>query len=241
MKAIAYPIEHQLQTQNLNCGQTALSMLLTSMSNTKSIEECEKLVSNYTGNTGSEWGSLAIDCATACIKLDYDVTFYSFDCRITDFSWTSMSATQVLERLSELEKNLVIPSLGAELTKIYIQGYQKFLKAGGNLKILPYPTSMLLHDLIEKAPFTATVCFNTLHGSAKTRTIGLRQTVPDDVEGITATHAIVVYGRDAQGSFLFADPWETNGLFKASAEQLIAAIMAAGRDCESVLFQAERK
>jgi small subunit ribosomal protein S3 len=51
----------------------------------------------------------------------------------------------------------------------------------------------------------------------------------------------IMANRDAQGSFLFADPWETNGLFKASAEQLIAAIMAAGRDCESVLFQAERK
>jgi hypothetical protein len=169
------------------------------------------------------------------------VTFYSFDNRITDFSWASLNAKQMLERLSALESKLVIPSLGAELTKIYIQGYQKFLKAGGELKVLAHPTTALLNALIEKAPFTPTVCFNTLHDRGKTRTIGLRETIPDDVNGIAATHAIVVYGRDEQGNFLFADPWERDGLLKVSAEQLAAAIMAAGRDCESVLFQVEKK
>ncbi len=237
MKAIAYPIAHQLQTQNLNCGQTALSMLLTSMGNTKSIDECMTIVSNYDGHKGSEWGSLAIDAATACARLGYKVTFYSFDNRITDFSWSVMSAKQMLEKLQALENKLVIPSLGAELTNMYVQGYQKFLKTGGDLKVLAHPTTALLNELIEKAPFTPTVCFNTLHGRGKTRTTGLRETAPDDVNGVAATHAIVVYGRDEQGNFLFADPWETDGLLKVSAEQLAAAIMAAGRDCESVLFQ----
>ena len=241
MKAITYPIQHQLQTQNLNCGQTALSMLLTSMGNAKTIDGCMTIVSNYDGHKGSEWGSLAIDAATACVGLGYTVTFYSFDNRITDFSWASMSSSQMLEQLSALENTLVIPSLGAELTKMYIQGYQNFLKAGGELKVLPYPTTEFLNELIEKAPFTPTVCFNTLHGRGKSRTIGLRETVPDDVNGIAATHAIVVYGRDEQGNFLFADPWETNGLLKVNGEQLAAAIMAAGRDCESVLFQVEEK
>lgn len=241
MKAVTYPIQHQLQTQNLTCGQASLSMLLTSLGNPKSIEECDKLINNYNGNTGSEWGSLAIDSATACLSLGYSVTFYSFDCRITDFSWKEKDAKYMLERLKALEGNIVIPSLGAELTTAYIRGYEKFLNAGGTLQVLPFPTSKFLHALIERAPFTPTVCFDTLHGRGKSRTIGLRETVLDDVEGFAATHTIVVYGRDSQGNFLFADPWETDGLLTVTAEQLIASIMAAGRDCESVLFQVEKK
>jgi hypothetical protein len=75
----------------------------------------------------------------------------------------------------------------------------------------------------------------------RTRATGVRQSIPDDMQGTTCTHAAVIYGRNERGEYLIADPYIPTGYHVASRDAVVAAIAAASFACEShVAFLSSR-
>jgi hypothetical protein len=237
MQAIKHDINHQYQPSNHSCVQTATSMLLGHYGHTVSVEELLKSVPILKNKKGEEIGTINQQVATWCISQGYNVALYTFDFQIIDLSWGKLPADKIVERLEAVKNERNVPSIGQELSEAYVQSYIDFIKAGGQLHILPYPTSRLYHDLLEKGPFLLSICFNVLWDQGRTDNTSLRQSTPNDISGHLANHSIVVYGRDKKGDFLIADPWEQPGHHTVEPERLLAATTAALMECDNLLFQ----
>ncbi len=67
------------------------------------------------------------------------------------------------------------------------------------------------------------------------RTVGIRKSVPDDLNGTISVHSAVLYENDEDGNLLIADPWD--GLYQKPPEAVICAMVAAQIECDSQCFQ----
>lgn len=234
MKAIRHDITHHYQPTDRSCGYTALAILLSHYGiNRKPLDIAEAVAPD-----GHEFGSITAEVATWCRTLDLRVSFYSFDFQITDFSWAKLPPEETVARLRAVKNKRNIPSLGKKMSTRYVQAYIDLLASGVSMQILPHPTTKLLHKLLAGGPVYANVCPQVLYNDGRSRTAGLRKTVPDDVYGKVSTHSLVIYGNDAEGNFLLADPWR--GLQISTPETLLCAMTAAEIECDSQLLQVFR-
>lgn len=189
-----------------------------------------------TTDDGAEWGTVAPELAAFCMKKGFHATVHTFDCRIVDLSWADFPPEKMLARLREVKSTRLIPTLGKNVTDLFVQGYIDLLEAGGELRIRPYVTSALLDELLTTGPFMTTVCMGAFYGKGRARRGDDGKGILDDVRGSIGTHFVIVRGRDEAGRYLIADPGKADGLYAVEREHLLGSIMAAQRDCENVLF-----
>ncbi len=237
MEPRAHALRHAYQPTNTSCGQTCLSMLLSHFGTEQTPQEILTAKDVYRTDDGHEWGTMAADLAAHCIPLGFTADVHTFDCRIIDHSWSELSRDALIARLESVKTSGHVPTLGKNISGIFIRSYIDFLKSGGSLHIAPYVTSRMLYALLEKGPLQVTVCMGAFYGFGKQRLNENSQPVPDDLHGGIGTHFVVVYGNDADGNFLIADPSKKPGLYTVEPERLTGAIMAAQRDCENIVFQ----
>lgn len=216
-------------------------MLLSHYGIAKDPGEILKMKSVYATDDGRDWGTMAADLAALCIPIGFGADVYTFDCRLIDHSWSALSRDALIARLESVKAHGHVPTLGKNISGIFIQSYIDFLRSGGTLHIAPYVTLRQLYSLLEKGPFQATVCMGAFYGLGKQRLNDDGKPVLDDVHGGIGTHFVVVYGNDEQGNFLIADPSKKPGLYIVEPERLTGSIMAAQRDCENIVFQISQK
>lgn len=221
------------QPTNHTCGQTAVAMLLSHYDAQISLDEVIA-AKTYKDEDGEETGSLSQELATWVLGKGYDVEFYVFDFLIVDLSWSQLNPDQIIERLDKVKASREVPALGKKWSERYVQSYIDFLRAGGSLHIQPYPTVKLLEKLLKAGPIFANVGTQTFFNQGRTRYPAYHQEIADDVDGYASTHSIVIYGKNHDGAFLIADPW--SGQYTASSERLVAGIIAAEVECDSLLF-----
>ena len=190
---------------------------------------------------GEDWGTLNQELATWCISQGYTVRMCTADFQIIDLSWVGLPKEQLLERMEMAKEHRDVPSLGAETSHRYMQSYIDFVKTGGDLQIVPYMSTKLLDELLQAGPFVASVCFSVLHTQGRTKSIGLRETELDDVGGYLANHSVVVHGKDDEGHYLIADPWQKPGFHTVEPERLLAAMDASQMECDNLLFQLKKE
>ena len=186
---------------------------------------------------GEDWGTLNQELATWCVKQGYSVKLCTADFQIIDLSWIGLPRDKLLERMEGAKGHRDVPSLGKEISRRYMQSYIDFVKAGGELRIVPYMSTALLDELLARGPIVASVAFSVLHTQGRVQYTGLRQTELDDIDGHLANHSIVVHGRDDAGNYLIADPWQEPGSHTIEPERLLAAMSASQVECDNVLFQ----
>jgi hypothetical protein len=186
---------------------------------------------------GEDWGTLNQELATWCIAQGYNVRICTADFQIIDLAWIGLTKDARLARMEVAKTHRDIPVLGMALSQRYMQSYINFVKAGGNLQILPYMSTKLLDSLLADGPFIASACFNVLYATGRTKSTGLRETELDDVGGRLANHSIVIRGKDDAGNYLFADPWQIPGFHAVEPERLLAAMGASQMECDNMLFQ----
>lgn len=237
---IEHAVTHHYQPTNNTCGQTALSMLLSHFDDHIGAEEIAAKVPVVKNEKGQDWGTLNQQLAEWCIKRGYDVTMYTADFQIIDLSWSDLAKDELLNRMEAAKTHREVPSLGKMWAEAYMQSYIDFINAGGDLHVIPYMSTKLLDELLTKGPLVACVCLGVLYGRGRRRAIDLRQTEPDDLDGITPTHSIVIYGKDAEGNYQIADPWEKPGRHTVEPECLLAAMTASQIECDNLLFQLSR-
>jgi hypothetical protein len=240
MEATNHYVKHSYQTTNNNCSQTALSILLSHFRDATSAEEITQAVPVNADENGDPWGSIAQQLATWCVSRGYSVVMYTFDCQVIDMSWRTLGSQKLLDRIDAAMAARDVPSLGATWSKLYLQSYANFVRAGGSLHIEPFVSSKLLSSLLKNGPIMTSVCFNTMYGIGRTKETGLRQISEDDVGGKIFNHSIVIHGITDEGDFIIADPWQQPGRHVVNPERLICAITAAQIECDNLLFQLAR-
>jgi hypothetical protein len=228
-------IEHsfvaELQPTNISCTQTATAMLLSHYDAKYNVTHVLKDFPNMAH--GSSMQELAI----YCLNQGYKVEMHSFDARILDFTWGDLPDDLLANKLEKIKSVRDIDSLGKELTTQYIEQYIELVRKGGKLRIKPYPTRELLVQLIKEGPVCVALNYTTLLGSGHSKNVGLRKSEQDDLDNNVTTHAVLVYGQNADGNFLISDPWGKPQSNVVTSDQLISSIMAAQWLCDNILFR----
>lgn len=160
------------------------------------------------------------------------------DTQITDLSWANLGSAELIARLKAVKDVRDVAALGGKhWSRVYVEGYIDMLERGGELEILPFIGRDLLYVCLAKAPIFANVSGNILdkHGRTKNQNALTHTSAPDDINGRTFTHSIVIHGNDEDGNFLVADPWE--GLRVVGPEHMVLSIAGAQIECDNQIFQ----
>lgn len=225
------------QHTNTSCGPTSLAILLSYYGIKVSSWSIAEEIPRLTDDKGEDWGTFAQRLAMYCINHDLKVSIFTFDFQVIDLKWEKLSQSKLLARMELAKKTRDIPSLGKELSEIYMQSFIDFIKAGGKLHINKYVTSTLLYKLLEKGPVMVSVCSSVLYNTGRTTSIGLRQSKPDDINGTVSNHFLVVYGNTEDGKLLIDDPYFKPGLHTIEPERLMVAMTAAQIECDNMWIQ----
>ncbi len=236
MNAIRHGIKHHYRPTTFSCGQAALAILLSHYGKELTPQQIVEAVPTIKNEAGEEWGTLNQQLATWCIDQGFSVNFYTADFEVIDLSWAKLPQEALLERMKVVKPERNVPSLGAEFSQKTLQAYIDFVEAGGELHVCQYMQTKLIDELLAKGPILACVNYPVLHGEGRYLNAGPREAMPDDVNGITSNHFVVVYGRDERGQYLIADPLKEPGDFVLKPEHLLCALTAAQVECENTMF-----
>lgn len=234
---IKHNITHYYQPTNNSCSQSALAILLSFFGQNYAPEDIMAKIPVNKNDKGEDIGTINQHLATWCLSQGYEVEMHTADFEIIDLSWIGLETEKLLERMELAKETREIPALGKTWSKIYMQSYIDFVKAGGKLHILPYMTTELLNGLIADRPLLLCVNYNVLYGIGRSNNTGLRKAEVDDVNGKLTNHSIVIYGLDDDGNYLVADPYKEPGLKIIEPERMIAGMSASQVECDNLFFQ----
>lgn len=240
MQAIKHDITHHYQPTSTSCGYASLSMLLSHYNHDTPAADLLKEVPQAKNEDGVPIGSLTAQLAEWCVKQGYEVDFISFDFLITDLSWSGLSSEELLGKLEFVKDIRDVHNVGGKYwSKVYVEAYINFIKAGGKLTIQPHVTTKLLYEKLQDGPVYVNICSSVIHGTGRQQypepDTDKLLSVDDDIHGAIGTHSVVIYGNDSDGNFLVADPWD--GLEVIGAETMLCGITAAQLECDAQCFQ----
>jgi hypothetical protein len=241
MEPIEHHVEHFYQPTNHSCGQSATAILLSHFGRDDTPESVNGSVPVLSVGDDPEWGTLAPSLAAWIVRQGFDVDMYTSDFLLLDLGWAHLDMPALRQRLEEALDVRVVPAIGADVSKVFLQTYIDFIDAGGTIHIRPYITSDLINELLVDAPIFINLNMNVLYNHGRQAVTGLRQSKDDDLHGSVDTHFVVIYGTDGNGTYLIADPWEAPGRHSVDRERLLAAIGAGQIQCENAVFQARRR
>ncbi len=237
MPVIEYKVKHYYQPTNHSCAQTALAILFSYYDKTLTPEDIINNIPVNKNDKGEDWGSINQNLATWCISQGFDTEMHSADFQIIDLGWRDLPKDKLLERMEATKTNRNVPGLGKQWSKTYMQSYIDFISAGGQLHIHPFMTTQLIDIELSKGPLLVAICFAVMYGNGRGKEVGLRKMEPDDAYGKLTNHSIVVYGRDTDGSYLVADPWQEPGQHHIEPERLLCSMTAAQIECDNLFFR----
>jgi hypothetical protein len=240
MQPIEHAVKHYYQPTNHSCGQTATAILLSYFGRSDTPESVMESVPVLSVGDVVDWGTLAPSLAAWVTGQGFAVDMYTSDFQLLDLSWAGLDMPSLRTRLGTVIDTRVVPSIGVEVSKTFLQTYIDLIDAGGRIHIRPYISSALLDELLVEAPIFANLNTNVLYNRGRQSETGLRKSITDDIEGGVNTHFVVIYGTDGKGSYSIADPWEPPGRHCIDKERLLAAIGAGQIQCENAIFQARR-
>lgn len=232
-----YVVKHYYQPTNNSCSQAALATLLSYFDEDITPEEIMKSVPVNKNDKGEDIGTLNQDLAVWCLASGFEVKMYTADFQIIDLSWANLDKDKLLERLEKVKPVRNVQSIGKQFSELYVQSYINFIKAGGELHIIPFMSTKLIDELLIDGPLLGCVAFSVLYGSGRGTDVALRKSEPDDINGKTLNHTIVIYGKDEDDNYLVADPWKEPGLHSIEPERLLAAMTASQIECDNLIFQ----
>jgi hypothetical protein len=235
LKAVNHNLAFFFQTAEVNCGYAALAMQLSHCGSTLTPEDIYRLVPRASVDGVELSGGLATQLAGWALSQGYKARLTTFDFLIIDLAWVSLDGPALVSRLAAVRDVRDVPSLGRSLSRIYVDGYLRYLEAGGELVIRPYVTSSSIYEKLSHGPVGVAVCTAPLYGHGRMSEALPGREIPDDAEGSIGTHSVVVYGNTASGDFLLADPWR--GLTKVRPDALICAMTAAEIECDALCME----
>jgi hypothetical protein len=235
MDAVEHSLTHYFQTAEVNCGYTALAMQLSHYGSHLTPEDICQSAPRAVVDGVALRGSLATQLACWAIGHGYSARLTTYDFLIIDLAWAPLDTDAVIARLLAVRETRNVPSLGAGMSWTYVDEYVRFLRAGGELRILPHVSSSSLYEKLRHGPIGVSVCTAPLYGHGRMAAALPGHEIADDADGAIGTHSLVVYGHTASGDFLLADPWR--GRTQVTRDALICAMTAAEIECDALCME----
>lgn len=230
---IEHALSHYFQPTNFTCAHASLSMILSHFGRHLTPESLIPEIKAFRDNKGEVCGMLTPWVCSWALRNGFSVEMHCSDSELLDLSWASLDSKAKIERMKLARETRTLAALNQETVRTYFDSYIEFIELGGKLAITPYISSELLDNVLVRGPILATFAYSALYGVGRTKSVGLRASVPDDLSGTTCTHAAVIYGRNDKGDYLIADPYRSTQFHVAPRDAMIAAIAAASYSCES--------
>jgi hypothetical protein len=208
-------------------------MILSHFGQHVSPESLMPEITAFRDQNGDVCGTLTPWICSWALENGFAVELYCSDSELLDLSWASLDSKDMIERMRLARETRTLASLNQASVHKYFDSYIEFIERGGLLSISPYISSELIDNLLSRAPILATFAYSALYGIGRTRSVGLRESVPDDLKGTTTTHAAVIFGRTEGGDYRIADPYIPARFHVAPRDAVVAAIAAASYLCES--------
>lgn len=213
-------------------------MLLTALGQPLSAEEVKKDVPVFVNARGDEIGTSFSHMAAFIQSRGNRVTIHATDIELLDRSWEGIGSEEIIKKLHQRKAHIRHAYHGRDVIDAYIDGYEQFLRAGGQITF-PILTEAYLHDLLLVNPFTAAVSHNYLNSEPKkVFNQQTRERSADDLAGYTTTHAVVISGyKDGQFLIIDADqPTQKSGTRWLDAGHLIGAICLAETEWDNIII-----
>jgi hypothetical protein len=185
-------------------------MLLGFYGRSLTAEEIESKIPVRKDSQGKPYGTLLMDIAVWIKSLRLSVTLDCFDCEIIDRSWKDLSNGEISKKLGKLKESNRQTVVPLEIRNIMIDSYINML--GSNIQFnIARLSKNYLWDLIKEGPFLPVVSYNYLYDAPRSKYITEKKKYePDDIEGKTASHAVVVVGMDDETVYI-NDPDDVRG------------------------------
>jgi uncharacterized protein YvpB len=207
---INHEIPLLIQTESSNCVQTTVAMLLGFYGQHLTAEEIQSKIPVRKDSQGKPYGTLLMDIAVWIKSLGLSVILDCFDCEIIDRSWKGLSNNEIVNKLKKLKESKRQTVVPFEIRNVIIDSYISMLddKIKFNISRL---SNDYLWNLIKKGPYLTVVSYNYLYDAPRSKYIMEKKKYePDDIEGKTASHAVVVTGMDDEKIYI-NDPDDVRG------------------------------
>lgn len=173
-------------------------------------------------------GTLAPMLGTHALNHGFNTTIYVNNLNIFDPSWFEQGEAEPDELYAKLRKQLRYKH-----TKDIVQSsqaYQRFIKAGGNVRFKTFSVQLLKDYFEKKIPILTGLSATYLYRSKRERYVN-GEAIYDDIRGTPCGHFVILCGYDdSKRHIVVADPHRENPLshdnyYKVSSNHLLNAIM----------------
>lgn len=187
------------QPDDVTCGPTALHAVYKFFGEDLNLPELIREIEML--ETG---GTLAVYLGIDAIKRGYSATVYSYNLRIFDPSWFSLSSKLLIEKLEEQYEY----KDGKRFRKT-CSAYLEFLKMGGTLRFDNLEYSVIKNHTDRGLPVIAGLSSTYLYPSVREHETRNNKIIYDDIRGEPTGHFVVVKGIDSNEVWI-ADPYNLN-------------------------------
>lgn len=205
------------QPTETTCGPTCLHAVYRYLGDAASLDE---IIATIPENP--DGGTYSVMLANQALLRGYDAVIYTYNLRVFDPTWKSLSSAEIQEKLKQRLAHITSKRGRANLT-----AYIAFLELGGTLRFDELTTPFLAKLLKKGTPLIAGLNSTHLYRNSRVKRSGKDDDVFGEVEG----HFVTLFGYDKNSSQIdVADPYRKNPLsdtlvYKVDAQRLINAIM----------------
>jgi len=213
---ILLEVQRFLQPDDLTCGPTCLTQVYRYYGHEKPLRE-------VIGETerNPDGGTLAVFLGNGALKNGFRATIYSYNLRVFDPTWRSLSRPQLLRKL---ERRL--EAVESIRLRRAVSAYIEYVGRGGSVRFTELSKGLLVSLLQRGRPILCGLSATYLY--RRKREFRNRY---DDVQGMPVGHFVVICGYYPKSDrFVVRDPashipFSRSGRYSVDAERLIAAIL----------------
>ncbi|MFT5526254.1 MAG: hypothetical protein ACI9HK_004227 [Pirellulaceae bacterium] len=214
--------EIQPQPSNTTCGPTCLHAVYRYFTDVLPLKQVIDEAASL-----SDGGSLGSLLGQHALARGYDATIYTFNVRVFDPSWFDEYGRGRPELRAKLGEQISAKD-DAKL-KFACREYQKFLEAGGQLRMTDLTRKLIRQYLNRSIPIIAGLSSTFLYRAKREIGIDCRS---DDVNGLPTGHFVVLCGYDRKTKMVsIADPYlpnpiaPSNNYYLVSVDRVVCAIL----------------
>jgi len=213
---ILLDVQRFLQPDDLTCGPTCLTQVYRYYGHEKPLRE---VMSETARNP--DGGTLAVYLGTSALKNGFHSTIFSYNLRVFDPTWRSLSHPQLVRKL---EKRLV--AIESVRLRRAVSAYIEYVGLGGRVRFTELSKGLLVGLLQRGRPILCGLSATYLYRRKREF-----QNRYDDIRGMPAGHFVVICGYYPKSNrFVVRDPashipFSRSGRYSVDAERLIAAIL----------------
>jgi len=235
MKKIYHKVK-RIKQGNFECGPASLAQLLDYYGCPKTIDEIiKKMELSVDLSIGTFDGFLG----KAAIEFGFKARIITQNIYVFDPTWYKLSRNKLLKKLKVLKKNVNPKNI---FLKLCVDGYIKFLKAGGKIDFIPL-TKELLINLLKKHPLLIGISATYLY---KTKRYDFKKKKASDISGHPAGHFLILNGYDPKtDKFYITDSWykipfSKIGKYKVKSDILINAMFLGQATYDCTVLEIEK-